>query len=351
MKKIKLSLFIAVIVLLVVSCERDITEPQISPDPTAPTLSDLSYSGDFSMAYADSAITFSWTAASFGFESSTTYSLEVSSTSDFSGDVATLFTTQDMQGTATVNDVNNILLSWDNTIGDPAVLYYRVSASVTDAIVVYSGVKSKEYTPFETLIDYPMAYVPGSYQGWAPGDENGRLFSYEFNSVYEGIIRLVDADNPTVQFKITENPNWDGPNYGGTLTKSEDNYSGVLDPAGDNYEVDAGTYAFTVDLSALTMELTKTDDWGIIGSAVPPYDWSADVNMFYNGQRKMWEITADFEAGEFKFRANDAWDLNYGDTGADGSLEAGGDNMVLAAAGNYTIRFDPVNLTYTVTKN
>ena len=119
---------------------------------------------------------------------------------------------------------------------------------------------------------------------------------------------------------------------------------------GHNYSVSAGVYAITVDVNALTISLTKTDDWGIIGSATAN-GWNSDTDMFYNGQRKVWEITANLTAGEFKFRANDAWDLNYGDTGADGSLEAGGDNIAIATAGNYTIRFDPVKLTYTVKKN
>lgn len=333
-----------------ISCERDITEPRISSDPTAPTLADLSYSGEFNMENADEPVTFSWTEADFGFQSSTTYGVELAPVSDFSSDVATLFTTQEMEGSATVNDLNNLILSWNNAIGEPATVYYRVYATVNPTATVYSEVKSEVFTPFETLIDYPMIYVPGAYQGWAPGEENGRLFSYGFNSLYEGIIRLVDADNPTVEFKITPAPNWDN-DWGGSLTKSGDDYSGELVPTGSNFQVDAGVYEFDVDVNALTISLTKTDDWGIIGSAVPPYDWSADVDMFYNGQRKMWEITADFEAGEFKFRANDDWALNYGDTGADGSLDAGGDNMVLSEAGNYTIRFDPVNLTYTVTKN
>jgi hypothetical protein len=104
-----------------------------------------------------------------------------------------------------------------------------------------------------------------------------------------------------------------------------------------------------VDVNALTISLTKTNDWGIIGSAVPPYDWSKDVDMFYNGQRKMWEITANFQAGDIKFRADDSWTLNYG--GSNGTLTAGGANINLATAGNYTIRFDPVKLTYTIMKN
>ncbi len=65
----------------------------------------------------------------------------------------------------------------------------------------------------------------------------------------------------------------------------------------------------------------------------------------------MWEITADFHAGEFKFRANQDWALNYGSNANDGTLQAGGSNIPLATAGNYTIRFDPVKLTYTVKKN
>ena len=46
------------------------------------------------MNYADSSMTFSWTAADFGFASSTTYALQLSPKSDFASNVATLLTTQ-----------------------------------------------------------------------------------------------------------------------------------------------------------------------------------------------------------------------------------------------------------------
>jgi len=55
--------------------------------------------------------------------------------------------------------------------------------------------------------------------------------------------------------------------------------------------------------------------------------------------------------GEFKFRTNDSWDVNYGDTGLDWSLEAGGDNIPVTA-GNYNIILDfsnPDAPTYTLT--
>lgn len=335
--------------LLFIACESDINKVTISSDPTVPAAEELSITVDFTMANADSSITFSWAAADFGFASSTTYRVQASPNQDFSADVATLVTTQNLTGKAKISDLNGILLAWDKTIGEAATVYYRVSASVTESNIVYSETMSATFTPFETLIDYPMLYVPGSYQGWSPGAENGRLYSYGFNSAYQNIIRLSDGTNTTANFKITPAPNWDN-DWGGTITKDGNNYSGTLVPKASDFAVDAGTYIVDVDINALTISLTKTNDWGLIGSATAN-GWDSDQDMFYNGQRKMWEITTDLTAGSAKFRANDGWDLNYGDNGADGSLEAGGADLAIAEAGNYTIRFSTEKLTYTITKN
>jgi hypothetical protein len=353
MKKIKLTLFLAIIGLLFASCKTDIVQPVVSSSPTAPTGTTLTYTGTFDVNHADSVMTFSWAAANFGFESSTTYNVQLSPDSSFANNVAAIITTQKLTGAAKVSDINTLILSWNYAIGTPVTFYYRVAASISSRVdTVFSSASSTTLTPYDAVINYPMIYVPGAYQGWSPGAENGRLFSYGFNSQYSGIVRIIDTTNATSasEFKIAPEANWNA-SWGGTLVPSGNNYSGTLDPSGGNYSVNPACYVINVDVSALTISLTKTDDWGIIGDAIPPYDWSVDVNMFYDGQRKMWEITGDFKAGGFKFRANNDWALNYGDTGADGTLDAGGDNIVLAADGNYTIRFDPVALTYTIIKN
>lgn len=353
MKKIiSIALLMAGLGVLFVSCETDVTKPVINSDPVKPAVANIALPDSFVVNYADSSVTFSWSTAEFGFSSSTTYVVQLSDTGSFSKNAADLITTQKLSGTVKVGDINTLILSWNYSIGTPVTVYYRVGASVSTSLArVYSAGKSASLTPYDAVINYPMVYVPGAYQGWSPGATNGRLFSYGFNSQYQGILRLVDGTNPTTAFKITVNPNWNGPNYGGSLVASGNNYTGTLDPTGSDYVANAGTYAFTVNTGSLTIALTKTDDFGIIGSAVPISGWSSDVNMFYNGQRKMWEITADFIVGDVKFRANNDWTLNYGDNGADGSLEAGGANIALSTAGNYTIRFDPVKLTYTVKKN
>jgi hypothetical protein len=51
---------------------------------------------------------------------------------------------------------------------------------------------------------------------------------------------------------------------------------------------------------------------------------------------------------QMKFRLNDDWGVNLGDNGADGSLEAGGANIVIPAAGTYNITLDTVNNTYSL---
>ncbi len=351
MKNIILSIFIMALGLLLASCTSDISEPKMSASPTAAVAANVALPDSFIVSRADSLLTFSWSAADFGFASSTTYIVQISDSATFGSHTGNLITTQSLSGTAKVSDVNTLILSWNYAIGTPVTIYYRIAASVSaNAATVYSAVKSTSLTPYDAVINYPMVYVPGSYQGWSPGATNGRLYSYGFNSQYSSIIRLIDVTTTSAQFKITSNPDWNHTNWGGTLTASGNNYSGTLDPAGNNLQANNACYTIAVDVSALTISLTKTDDWGLIGSATPG-GWSADTNMFYNGQRKMWEITLDLVAGDIKFRANDAWTLNYGSNANDGTLQAGGNNIPIGVAGNYLIRFDPVKLTYTVKKN
>lgn len=294
---------------------------------------------------------FEWTAVDYGANVAVSYSLKMDISEDMSTAV-NLVNTEELSASPTVKQINDGALGLGAAIGTETTLYFSLSSTingVSESLLEGSAV-SRMVTPYQVIIDYPMIYAPGAYQGWSPGDVNGRLFSYDFNSVYEGILRLKDGDNATVEFKLTPEPNWDN-DWGGSLTAAGSGYTGTLEPKGSNFQVSAGTYYVTADVSNLTIELEKTEDWGIIGSGIAPFDWSVDVDMNYNGQIQAWELTTDLQVGEIKFRADDDWALNYGDTGADGSLEAGGDNIAITEAGNYTIQMDVENLTYTIIKN
>jgi hypothetical protein len=60
--------------------------------------------------------------------------------------------------------------------------------------------------------------------------------------------------------------------------------------------------------------------------------------MTYDAEEGAWVIETFLEVGEIKFRANDDWALNYGDTAADAILEEEGDNIQIASKGNYRIK-------------
>ena len=91
-----------------------------------------------------------------------------------------------------------------------------------------------------------------------------------------------------------------------------------------------------VDYQAKTYTLNKTI-WGLIGSATKN-GWDSDQDLKYDAKENAWIITADLVKGEIKFRANDGWDLNYGDDGGNAVLEAGGANIVIPSAGTYNIK-------------
>ncbi len=173
-----------------------------------------------------------------------------------------------------------------------------------------------------------------SPSGW--DDETPLAYSPE-DAKWQGGMHLTAAE-----IKFRANHDW-GFNYG------SDAADGILQAGGANIPVDLeADYAITLDFSTPNEYTYSANRWGVIGDATPG-GWDNDTNMTWDADNGIFTVTIDLVAGSFKFRANDAWDINYGsDVNA---LSAGGDNIAVAETGNYTITFDPWGLTATVTKN
>lgn len=91
--------------------------------------------------------------------------------------------------------------------------------------------------------------------------------------------------------------------------------------------------------------------WGLIGPA--GVSWDTDVVLDYDYDKKIWTLTTDLKADEFKFRANKAWTNNLGADAA-GILAPNGANLKITEAGNYTITLDysiAPKAAYTLKKN
>ena len=89
----------------------------------------------------------------------------------------------------------------------------------------------------------------------------------------------------------------------------------------------------------MTYKLTPITTIGIVGPAQPG-GWDADTDMTFNKETHAWEATVTLAADEFKFRANDGWDINWGESVDD--LKQNGANLRINEAGTYFIQFFPL---------
>jgi hypothetical protein len=330
MKRI-LILILALGLVAFYSCKKDETKATLSTSPNASVLN-LASGAQIVLKKTDSAqlITFSWSASSFGQVVVVGYTVEMDMVGNsFKNAIPVVLATNALTASINTYDFNQKILpmEYDPKNPTPINLEFRVKAVINANLdPLYSAVVPQSITPYFVKIVYPILFVPGSYQGWNPADSSTVVTSKSSNGLYEGYIWF---GTDQVLFKYTQGPNWNT-NWGDTGP------TGTLVPGGDNIKAGAkGYYKLNVDLPNLKHTFLLTT-WSVIGDAAS--GWSTDVPMVYDTVAKTWSVTLNLTAANIKFRANAAWDLNYGDDGSNtGKLSAGGANIAVAAAGNYTV--------------
>ena len=188
---------------------------------------------------------------------------------------------------------------------------------------------------------FSLGIVGGAYNDW--GATPDFMLEYDpFSDVFRGMVTLINGE-----MKFRMNNDW-GTNWG------DNGNDGTLDAGGANIVVTAGTYFATVDMNDLTYTLEPLENvWGLVGGAYNDWGASPDAQFSRDWSRpfdNIWVLNdVTLIDGEFKFRANNDWGVNYGDNGNDGTLEPNGAN-ILATAGTYSFVLDftdTANPTYT----
>ncbi|HEX4958165.1 MAG TPA: DUF1565 domain-containing protein, partial [Lacibacter sp.] len=108
-------------------------------------------------------------------------------------------------------------------------------------------------------------------------------------------------------------------------------------------------FLFAILLIGKQANSQTINNWGVVGSATPNGWGGPDIPLSYNAGLNTWSAVVTLINGEIKFRNNNDWALNYGDNGADGTLDAGGSNIVVAA-GTYLITLDFTTLNYSISQ-
>ena len=184
--------------------------------------------------------------------------------------------------------------------------------------------------------------------GWDPNKNNTPLFRDPTNpDVYYFTGRFAGGEGKE-GFKLLEvltkwQPQWGLDN--GNLTSSD-----ILggDPAAFPVAADA-FYAFTVNADEMTYTFEPYDasgaatyaSIGFLGDATPA-GWDADTDLTKSAfNPHIWYAkSVELVDGEMKFRANDAWDMNWGaGTAISGQAVKDGANIPVSA-GTYDIWFN-----------
>ena len=271
---------------------------------------------------------FTWSQPDYGFPVAADYQLEASIDGNFtiSVDEAAL----DESGSTIPNYVTlpasfqggygtiaaSALAAAVNQMGNygenvPATQALTIRASATaGGRTIYSNTVNIIVVPTaEVAPAFPeFIYEIGNESGWSTPHA---LRSPAQDGVYVGFYWL-DGE---FKFKPNEG-NWDG-------DWENDGDGKIADNGGANMPgVDPGFYKITVDLNEMTYSVEPITNISIIGGF---NDWAGDVEMEYNIEGVYWQCTTDEVTGEYKFRANHDWAINWG--GTEDNLTQDGANL------------------------
>ncbi|WNM19960.1 SusE domain-containing protein [Flavobacterium capsici] len=358
MKKILKISSLAFLLIAGVACEND--DQRIIQAEGGPELISPAIGTEFVLApenAASEATTLVWNHADYSQQTAVNYDIEVALAGTEFATIVSGGSTNNRFYVWSVEALNTVALDAGLTPYTAGDLDIRVKASLgaNDVLESYSNTITITVTPYTT--ETPKLWMPGSYQSDSGYGNNwtqstaATLASEGFgNTNFEGYVYFASAQAaPNDGFKFTDAPDWNNGIYGDDGT-----FSGTLTSPGDNIGVTPGYYRVTANTTALTYNLTPMT-WAIIGNATVG-GWSTDTPMTYNPTTKKWFVITTLSAQTaptdgMKFRANGSWDVNLGDSGADGTMEYSGDNIG-TSAGTYLIELDlsnPRQYTYTLT--
>ncbi|TWI95576.1 uncharacterized protein DUF5019 [Mucilaginibacter frigoritolerans] len=347
MKKI---FFILMAFAMLSSCKKE-QKITVAANITAPVISSPTDGTAIAVTAADSSQTLNikWSKPDYGVSAVVSYFVQVDSLGNSFKKYVTLGNlTTTTSLSLSYGTLNGLLLGGLNLNPNVATtVEFRVGSAIYGADTVYSKVVKVAVTTLQPN----QLWLPGSYENYTPATAQIIPALLTNPTSYEGYVYFSAAGN----FKFTPTPAYGPVIYGdggnGALAKSSNPNAIVYN--------NAGVYLIDADITALTYSATYISTFGIIGTATPQA-WNASTPMTYNPATGLWTVSVALVPGALKFRANDAWDINYGPSNANalaGTLIFNDPGAVtITDAGTYTVTLDMTKSTqkayaYTIVKN
>jgi hypothetical protein len=287
---------------------------------------------------ANEILTLTWSDPDYGFDAAALYSVQMDVQGGDFSNPQIISVGSSLEKTFTVEELNAKLLSLSMTPGEEGVAIFRIKATLSEYQEIFSNTVNLNVTPYSSLLDLTTNLgVVGSATPGGWGNENIpdlQFYTTSMTDVYVAYVTLRDGE-----IKFRNNNDW-AENWG------DDGNDGTLDSYGANIAVSAGTYKIEVNFSSMTYTM-EAYSWGLVGSATPNQWNGPDLMLQYNSYQDDWRAVVTLGEGEVKFRFNNDWALNYGDDGADGSMEANGANISVSS-GHYLVSMNLNTQSYTM---
>ena len=287
---------------------------------------------------ANEILTLTWTEPDFGFSAAALYSVQIDVQGGDFSNPQIISVGGAFDKTFTVEELNAKLLSLSMIPNEEGVASFRIKATLSEYQEIYSNTVNISVTPYSSLLDLSTSLgVVGSATPGGWGNENILDLPFYTTATTNVYVAYVTLRNGEIKFR--NNNDW-SENWG------DDGADGTLDSYGANIAVSAGTYKIEVNFSSMTYTMEEYS-WGIVGSATTNGWGGPDMMFHYNSFQDDWRAVVTLGDGEVKFRFNNDWGVNYGDDGADGTMEANGANIAVSA-GHYLVTMNLNTQSYTM---
>ncbi|MDP3352249.1 MAG: SusE domain-containing protein [Flavobacteriaceae bacterium] len=323
--------------IFVSACEKDDDFATLNPDAVLTATASKTAVVLVKDDLGKNALTVTWTAPEYGFSAAPVYRvlLDVKG-NNFSKAYAVTVGTN-LQKTFKTEELNKILLNLGIKAKTATFLDVKVESVLSPSTIISSSILSLNATAYTDILDLSTPWgVVGSA---TPGSWNGPDLPFYQTTAANIIVAYVTLVNGEIKFRMDNS--W-------TVNYGDDGANGSLEAGGANMVVSAGTYKITFNTTSLTYTIEALT-WGLVGSATTNGWDGPDMKLTYDPFTDQWRAVVYLKAGELKIRKNNSWDLNYGDDGANGTLEQGGANIVVTA-GWYLVSVNLTKLEYTVEK-
>lgn len=353
MKKLILLVFTITGLAMFASCE-DNVGPMLSTNIEPPSFTNAPSGDSFVLTEENAdevALELEWSKPGVGFRAAANYVVEMAEAGTEFADPATLVETSENSVSMTVGELNSKMLASGFPADAEADIDVRLITEINDDVEdIYSSSFAIGVTPYLVDLGYPQyMYLVGdaTSAGWSNNNNNMPM------------VRLPDSQgrNHTftgtfaggVEFKLLEvlgqwQPQWG--DDGGSLASNED-LGG--DPGAFSLTDGDGYYTFEIDIEARTYSLQTYNasgaanytTIGLIGDSTPG-GWDSDTDMTQSTfDPHIWYLNnVELVDGYAKFRAADAWDINWGsNTELSGFGTQGGPDIPVTA-GTYNVWFN-----------